>query len=39
MLTTDFGATGTDVFITGVTINDRNNNDFYDIGEARADDL
>ena len=36
MLTTDFAATGTDVFITGVTITDRNNNDFYDIGEARA---
>ncbi len=36
MLTTDFAATGTDVFITGVTINDRNSNNFYDIGEARA---
>lgn len=36
MLTTDFAATGTDVFITGVTINDSNGNNFYDIGEARA---
>lgn len=36
MLTTDFAATGTDVFITGVTITDRNSNNFYDIGEARA---
>lgn len=36
MLTTDFAASGTDVFITGVTINDRNGNNFYDIGEARS---
>lgn len=36
MLTTDFAATGTDVFITGVTINDRNGNNFYDLGEARS---
>lgn len=36
MLTQDFAATGTDVFVTGVAINDTDRDNFYDIGEARA---
>jgi len=36
MLTQDFAKTGTNVFITGVAINDTNGNNFYDIGEARG---
>lgn len=36
MLTQDFAKTGTNVFITGVAINDANGNNFYDIGEARG---
>lgn len=36
MLTQDFAKSGTDIFITGVAITDTNNNNFYDIGEGRA---
>lgn len=36
MLTQDFAKTGSNIFITGVAINDTNNNNFYDIGEGRG---
>lgn len=37
MLTENFGRTGTAVFVTGVTYNDRDGDQFYDVGEARSD--
>ena len=37
ILTENFGMTGTDVFVTGVVYQDNNRNDFYTIGEGRAD--
>lgn len=36
MLTQDFAKSGSKVFITGVTINDADGDNFYDVGEARA---
>ncbi|GLS29186.1 Carboxypeptidase regulatory-like domain-containing protein [Mesorhizobium albiziae] len=34
MLTEDFGKTGTDLFLTGVAFDDRDNDRFYDLGEG-----
>ncbi|NOT71846.1 MAG: hypothetical protein HOP09_11390 [Hyphomicrobium sp.] len=36
MATENFGLSGSKVFVSGVAINDTNGNDFYDVGEARA---
>lgn len=36
MATEDFAASGPDVFVTGVAINDADHDNFYDIGEAHA---
>lgn len=36
MLTQDFAKSGTNVFVTGVAINDANANNFYDVGEGRG---
>ena len=36
MTTVDFARSGTKVFVTGVTYNDTDNNDFYSIGEGVA---
>jgi hypothetical protein len=37
MVTENFGVTGTAVFLTGVTYDDRDGDRFYDVGEARSD--
>lgn len=37
MLSLNYAATGTDMFITGVVYNDDNGDAFYSIGEGRAD--
>jgi Ca2+-binding RTX toxin-like protein len=36
MATENFGLSGSKVFVSGVAINDANGNNFYDVGEARA---
>jgi Ca2+-binding RTX toxin-like protein len=36
MATENFGLSGSNVFVSGVAINDINGNNFYDVGEARA---
>jgi hypothetical protein len=37
VLTENFARSGPDMFVTGVAYTDRDNNDFYGIGEGRAD--
>ncbi len=36
MVTENFGLSGAKIFVSGVAINDTNGNNFYDVGEARA---
>jgi uncharacterized protein YkwD len=36
MATENFGLSGSKIFVSGITLNDTNGNNFYDVGEARA---